>query len=334
MYAIRGATTVKNDSPSEIRFAVKELMFEIVKQNGISQNDMIAVMFSNTDDITSFYPAKAARESGFFLPALYSSAEPEISGSLRLCIRVMILVDGNRKAKHVYLKGAYKLRKDLSSFMTIALDGPAGSGKSTIAKRIANDYGILYLDTGAMYRACALYCMRKGISLHDEEGVSKAVSDLPLSVSLGEGQITMLDGEDVSSEIRKPDVAAGASAVARYRAVREKMVALQREIANRQSCVLDGRDIGTTVLPNANYKFYVTASSDVRARRRCADLEKMGETFDFEQIKIGIEQRDLQDMNRDVSPLKKADDAVLIDTSDQTIEETVLTIHSYIQEKI
>lgn len=334
MYAIRGATTVQEDCPSQIKEAVKEMLWEIVKRNQISQNDMISILFSSTEDVVSFYPAKAAREAGFFLPALYSSVEPEIQGSLRHCIRVLVLVEGDKKPCHVYLKEAKRLRKDISSSMTIALDGPAGSGKSTIAKRIAADYGILYLDTGAMYRACALYCRKHGVSFDDEASVSKIVADIPLTVSLGEGQITMLNGEDVSLEIRHPDIASGASSVARYASVREKMVALQREIASKQSCVLDGRDIGTTVLPNANYKFYITASSSVRAERRCADLAKMGLTFNFEEIKAGIEQRDEQDMNRAVSPLKKAVDAILVDTSLQTIEETLLTIHSAIQEKI
>lgn len=334
MYAIRGATTLSSDEPAIVREAVKELLYAIMRENSLSQEEIVCILFSSTSDIRSLYPAKAAREAGFVLPALYSSEEPAFDGALPLCIRVMFLVEGEKKGKFVYLRGAKRLRRDLSSRLTIALDGPAGSGKSTIAKKLAAHYGILYLDTGAMYRASALWCMRKGVDLRDESAVTEAIAEIPLTVSLGEGQITMLEGEDVSSAIRTSEVAAGASLVATYAFVRSKMVEMQRKIASEQSCILDGRDIGTTVLPQADFKFFVTASSEVRARRRLFDLDKLGQKADFDSVRKSIEERDFQDAHRKVSPLKMAEDAILIDTSDQTLEETLLTIHGKIQEKI
>ena len=155
MRAIRGATTIGSDCAEEIRAAVAELLNEIKARNALSVADILCILLSNTSDIVSFYPAKAAREAGFSSCALYSSAEPEIAGALPLCIRVLVFAEGDGAPKHVYLRGAANLRKDLKKY-SVALDGPSGSGKSTVAKLLAKDLHILYLDTGAMYRACAL----------------------------------------------------------------------------------------------------------------------------------------------------------------------------------
>lgn len=335
MKAIRGATTVACDSPSEIKKAVKELLVKISEDNGIEEEDIICIMFSSTSDIKSFYPAKAAREAGFSACPLYSSLEPDIDDALRLCIRVMLLVDVDRQVKHVYLNGAKTLRKDLTEVVNIAVDGPAGSGKSTVCRYVAEKLGILYLDTGAMYRAIALQCVRQNADYAEAASVKNIVDKLKLKIDYKDGkQITLLDGEDVSEKIRTPQVALVASYVSAYGFVRRKMVCLQREIAQNTSCILDGRDIGTNVLPDCRYKFYLTASAEVRAKRRYDEDKFKGIEQSYEEVLKEINERDFQDKNRAVAPLKQADDALVIDTSDMDIDAVVSAIITSIQEKI
>ena len=337
MNVIRGAITVDADTAEEIKEKTATLLNAIAEQNGLQEENIKAVVFSTTQDIHSYYPAKAARECGFEKAALFSAVEPDINGALPLCIRVMILAENlKNEEKHVYLGKASNLRKDLSAKMNIALDGPAGSGKSTIAKALAKSYNILYLDTGAMYRACGLKLVKEGVSVQDTATVERIIANIDLSVEYIDGvQHTFLDGKDVSEDIRKNEISMLASTVATLRTVREKMVKKQREIAQNQSCVLDGRDIGTAVLPDAPYKFYVTASPRVRAERRLKDLQEKGNMqIDLDTLQKEIELRDRQDMNRDFSPLKQAKDAVVVDTSDMTIEETIAFIRAKIQEKV
>ncbi len=206
--------------------------------------------------------------------------------------------------------------------INIALDGPAGSGKSTVAKIIAKKLDILYLDTGAMYRACGLFCKKNGINEKSEEEVSKILDKIDLEIKYVNGsQMTVLDGVDVSLEIRKPEVSMLASNVSALKCVRLKMVEMQRKIASTTDCVLDGRDIGSFVLPNANYKFFMTADSKVRAERRYKELLEKGEKEDFEALHKEIIERDYNDSHREFAPLKQADDATLIDTSNITAEE-------------
>ena len=243
--------------------------------------------------------------------------------------------DSSKMMEHIYLKGAKLLRKDISEIYNIALDGPAGSGKSTVAKALAKDYNILYLDTGAMYRACALKALRMGVSPQDEKAVESILNVLDVRVEYVNGaQRTILDGEDVSLEIRENNVSMGASHISAHPPVREKMVELQREIAKKMSCVLDGRDIGSKVLPDAKFKFYVTADSKVRAMRRYKELVAAGKTVDFETLHQEIVIRDKQDSEREHSPLVCAEDAVVVDTSEMSIEQVVATIKSCIQSKI
>ena len=214
----------------------------------------------------------------------------------------------------------------------IALDGPSGSGKSTIAKQLSNKLNILYLDTGAMYRATALKALKMGIDTFDEKGVSTFIDDINLEIKYVDGaQRTYLDGEDVSEKIREPHVSMAASNISSLRCVRLKMVDMQRKIAGNMSCVLDGRDIGSFVLPNAKYKFYITASVDVRADRRFKELTLKGHSVDFEELKKEIEQRDYNDKNRDFAPLVQASDATLIDTSFMNIEQVVNKVLSYLE---
>ena len=212
MRAIRGATTVREDSPQEIREAVAELLKEIAARNASVRESCISILLSNTEDIRSLYPAKAAREAGFSGCALFSAQEPSIDGALPLCIRVLVLAEGDAPVRHVYLRGAANLRKDLSRY-SIALDGPSGSGKSTVAKRLARELDILYLDTGAMYRACACKASEAGVDLSDESAVEAMLSSLDLRIEYrGGAQHTILDGRDVSEEIRRPEVSMAASA--------------------------------------------------------------------------------------------------------------------------
>lgn len=335
MKAIRGATTVSRDNPEQIQSAVKELLNTIVRVNNVGHGQIICIMFSSTADLKSFYPAKAAREAGFASCALYSSLEPEIEGSLERCIRVMLLVEGDFVPEHVYLNEAKNLRKDLTSILNVAVDGPAGSGKSTVCKKVAEKLGILYLDTGAMYRALALKCVRENGDYADKDTVKHITNKINLKVEYKNGgQITLLDGEDVSELIRTPQVSLLASYVSAYSFVRNKMVALQREIAQKTSCILDGRDIGTNVLPKCKFKFFLTASPEVRAKRRYEEDKLKGSKQTYEEVLKEISERDFQDRNRAVAPLKQASDAVVIDTSDMSIDEVVDEIIAKIQEKI
>lgn len=335
MTVIRGATTISKDSPEEIRSAVSELLEQIESRNALKREEVLSIVFSSTSDIHSFYPAKAAREAGFASCSLFSAQEPEIEGGLALCIRVMLFIEKNIEPHHVYLRGARILRKDIAQKYNIAIDGPAGSGKSTAAKLLANDCHILYLDTGAMYRACALAALRAGIDVADEAQVCDLMRGIALTVLYQDGvQHTMLDKEDVTALLRSPEISMAASTVSRHPSVRMKMVEKQREIAGKMSCVLDGRDIGTFVLPDADFKFFLTAAPEVRAKRRYDEMVARGEKVDFETLKKEIVARDEQDATRQLAPLKKAEDAVLIDTSDMTIEEVLKTIKRKMQEKI
>ena len=216
--------------------------------------------------------------------------------------------------------------------LNIALDGPSGSGKSTIAKALSKKLDILYLDTGAMYRATALKALKLGIDSKDEKGVSTFIDDIDLKIKYIDGaQHTFLDGEDVSQKIREPHVSMLASNISALRCVRLKMVDMQRKIAGETSCVLDGRDIGSFVLPDAKYKFYITASSKVRTERRKKELEEKGFNVDFDKLLEEIEQRDYNDKHRDFAPLVQAKDAILIDTSDITVDEVIEKVLSFLK---
>ena len=208
--------------------------------------------------------------------------------------------------------------------INVAIDGPAGAGKSTIAKLIAKKMGYIYVDTGAMYRAMALYFIRNGIKAEDTQMVSEKCKDADISIAYRDGeQVVLLDDENVNALIRTEEVGNMASATSANKNVRQKLVELQKKLAANADVVMDGRDIGTVVLPDAELKIYLTASVEVRADRRFKELKEKNVPADLEEIKKDIEARDYQDMNREVSPLKKADDAVEVDTSDMTIDEVV-----------
>ena len=211
----------------------------------------------------------------------------------------------------------------------IAIDGPAGAGKSTIAKIVAKELGFIYVDTGAMYRTLALACFRDGIDTSNEAAVVAKCESVEVTLGYEDGtQKVYLDGEDVSAEIRREEIGNLTSAIAVYPGVRKILVALQKDLAAKNDVVMDGRDIGTAVLPNADLKIYLTASVETRAKRRYDELVEKGQTCDLKEIEKDIEDRDYRDMNREVSPLSQADDAVLVDSSDMTIDEVVAKIIS------
>lgn len=220
----------------------------------------------------------------------------------------------------------------------IAIDGPAGAGKSTVAKKVAKELSFVYVDTGAMYRAMALYLLRKGVNREDPDEIGEACQNAEISIEYQNGeQIVLLDGENVNAHLRTEEVSAMASVSSAVPREREKLLDLQRKLARTMSVVMDGRDIGTTILPDADVKIYLTASSLTRARRRYLEYQEKGEPCDLAEIQKTIEERDQRDMTREISPLCQAEDAVLVDSSELTIDETVEKIlsvyHSKVSEK-
>ena len=216
--------------------------------------------------------------------------------------------------------------------LVIAIDGPAGSGKSTVSKRIAKSLGILYIDTGAMYRALTLKAMRNKCDLADEGSLTKLAHSIRIDLEVSDCHLkVILDGEDVSNLIRTPELTNNVKYIARVAGVRHEMVRLQRLIGERHGAVMEGRDIGTIVFPDANYKFYLDADVEERARRRHKELVESGQGVDFEDIKKDVIIRDESDMKRDVGALKKADDAILVDTTHLSIDGVVAKLLSYIQ---
>lgn len=206
----------------------------------------------------------------------------------------------------------------------IAIDGPAGAGKSTIAKLIAKRKGYIYVDTGAMYRAMALYFIEQGIGADEQERISEAVPNVDVTITYeNREQIVWLNGRNVNSLIRTEEVGKMASSSSANREVRSKLVELQQALARKESVVMDGRDIGTCVLPDADVKIYLTADSHVRAVRRCEELRAKGQECDLDRVEKDIVERDYQDMHRELSPLTQAKDAVLLDSSAMTIEQVV-----------
>ena len=209
----------------------------------------------------------------------------------------------------------------------IAIDGPAGAGKSTIAKKIAKELGYIYVDTGAMYRALAIHFLKNDLKPEDTEGIKAACESAEVTIQYENGiQNVYLNGENVTAILRQEAVGNMASVSSAIPEVRAKLLSLQRDLASSQNVVMDGRDIGTNILPNADVKVYLTASVEERARRRYLELQEKGVTCDLNEIAHDIEERDTRDMNREIAPLRQAEDATYVDSSDMTIEEVVKTI--------
>lgn len=209
----------------------------------------------------------------------------------------------------------------------IAMDGPAGAGKSTIAKAVAKKLNIIYVDTGSMYRAMAYYMISHGVNIEDDAAVIANCDDANVTLKYEEGvQIVYLNGENVNAYLRTEEVGNATSKITVLPKVRQRITALQQELAAAEDCIMDGRDIGTCVLPNADVKIYLTASSEVRAKRRYIELQEKGQECDLLQIQKDMEERDYRDMHREVSPLKQAEDAILVDSSDMSLQEVIDSI--------
>lgn len=219
--------------------------------------------------------------------------------------------------------------------INIAIDGPAGAGKSSIAKLVSKELGYIYVDTGALYRTVGLYSIRKGIDTKDADAVTATLKDIEVKLGFVDGaQHVFLNGEDVSDAIRTPEASMGASNVSAIPAVRTFLFDLQRDIAKNNNCIMDGRDIGTVVLPDAQIKLFLTASPEARAERRYKELIEKGEKVEFQDVLDDINKRDYQDSHREIAPLKQAEDALLVDNSGCNLEEGTALVLGIIKEKL
>jgi len=224
----------------------------------------------------------------------------------------------------------------MEKHISIAIDGPAGAGKSTIARRIAKELGYYYVDTGAIYRTVAYFMDLLGISPKDSDGVSRYIDELTVQIEYDEEgvQHMIMNGMDVSNDIRTQDISQKASLISAQPVVREVLLDMQREVARQHNVVMDGRDIGTVVLPDAQVKIFLTASAEVRAKRRTDELLAKGQKANFDQILKEIQQRDYQDTHRPIAPLKMCRDSVKVDTSEMNIDQVVETIRTIVNEKV
>lgn len=219
--------------------------------------------------------------------------------------------------------------------VSIAIDGPSGAGKSTLAKRLAKELGYIYVDTGAMYRSIGLYALRQGVDPKNADAVQALLPDIQLDIRLQDGsQHVYLNGEDVSTDIRAEAVGMAASAVSAHPAVRAFLLDTQRNLAKGQNILMDGRDIGTVVLPDATVKIFLTASPEARATRRWKEYQEKGIATPYEEVLADVKQRDYQDTHRAAAPLKQADDAVLLDTSELDFEQSLAAMKKIIAEKV
>ena len=223
----------------------------------------------------------------------------------------------------------------MKPFISVAIDGPAGAGKSTIARRVAAELGYLYVDTGAIYRTVGYHMSLMGVGPKDSDGIRRCIDDVNIEIRYGDDglQHMILNGADVTDKIRTPEMSIMASGVATQSCVRDYLLEMQRSLAETHNVVMDGRDIGTVVLPNARVKIYLTASAGVRAERRCRELLQRGETVEYADVYTDIVKRDEADMNREIAPLRCADDAEVVDSSAMSIDQVVAEIKAIIRKK-
>lgn len=220
--------------------------------------------------------------------------------------------------------------------ISVAIDGPAGAGKSTIARRLAAELGYRYVDTGAIYRTVAYFMDLWGVSPKDVDGVNRYIDELTVEIEYDEDglQHMIMNGMDVTKDIRTPDISQKASLISAHACVRDMLLDMQRELAEQNNVVMDGRDIGTVVLPRATVKIFLTASPEVRAKRRCDELSAKGQKVDYDKVLKDIQQRDYQDTHREIAPLKMSRDSIKVDTSDMTIEEVLEKLKEIVAQKV
>ena len=220
--------------------------------------------------------------------------------------------------------------------ISVAIDGPAGAGKSTIARRLAAELGYRYVDTGAIYRTVAYFMDLWGVSPKDVDGVNRYIDELTVEIEYDEDglQHMMMNGMDVTKDIRTPDISQKASLISAHACVRDMLLDMQRELAEQNNVEMDGRDIGTVVLPHATVKIFLTASPEVRAKRRCDELSAKGQKVDYNKVLKDIQQRDYQDTHREIAPLKMSRDSIKVDTSDMTIEEVLEKLKEIVVQKV
>lgn len=219
--------------------------------------------------------------------------------------------------------------------INVAIDGPAGAGKSTVARAAAQKLGYIYVDTGALYRAVGVYCLRKGIVTTDAEGVGSILNEITVELKFIDGvQHVFLNGDDVSTEIRLPEASMAASNVSAIPSVRAFLFDLQRDIAAKNNCIMDGRDIGTVVLPNAQVKIFLTADDTERAMRRYKELQEKGSAVTYQEVLDDLRVRDYNDSHREIAPLKPAEDSVIVNTTNYTLEESIDKIVKTVEEKL
>ena len=220
--------------------------------------------------------------------------------------------------------------------ISVAIDGPAGAGKSTIARRLAAELGYRYVDTGAIYRTVAYFMDLWGVSPKDADGVNRYIDELTVGIEYDENglQHMLMNGMDVTKDIRTPDISQKASLISAHACVRDMLLDMQRELAEQNNVVMDGRDIGTVVLPNATVKIFLTASPEVRAKRRCDELNAKGQKADYNTVLKEIQQRDYQDTHRDIAPLKMCPDSIKVDTSDMSIDQVLEAIKEIVAQKV
>lgn len=328
MIAIRGAVDAQNTASSIINQS-KILLEEIIRVNNLNKEEIKCILFTATHDIDKAYPALAARYIGLNDTALICLNEMLVEGQMQGVIRTTIFYNDDINKTDIYLGKTKSLRKDkyMDNNIKIAIDGPTSAGKSTIAKLLAQKLKINYVDTGSMYRALTLKVLNNNTDPKSEKDVV-TIAD-KTKIDYFENHI-FLDGLCVDDKIRNELIDKNVSYVCQYRDVRKRLVSLQKEIASKSSVIMDGRDIGTVVLKDANYKFFLTASADVRAKRRYKEYIEKGLEVNFEDIKNDLIRRDDYDSHREVDPLVKASDAIEVNTDDKNIEETVELMLSYI----
>lgn len=328
MVVIRGAVDAQNTASSIINQS-KILLEEIINVNNLDKKEIKCILFTVTQDLDKAYPALAARYIGLNDTALICINEMLVEGQMLGVIRLSIFYNDDIEKKDVYLGKTQSLRKDkyMSNNIKVAIDGPTSAGKSTIAKLLAEKLKINYVDTGSMYRALTLKVLNNNIDPKSEEAVVALAEKT--KIDYFENHI-FLDGLCVDDKIRNELIDKNVSYVCQYRDVRKRLVSLQREIASKSSVIMDGRDIGTVVLKDADYKFFLTASADERAKRRYKEYLEKGLDVNFDDIKKDLIRRDDYDSHREVDPLVKASDAIEVNTDDKNIKETVGLMLFYI----